>query len=243
MIKKLFFRFIYLRVMIFVYCKNLFGNYWHLVNDIYLPLKSKIGFNTLRWIVNGQYEQGEIEIIKQRIERQDRIMEIGTGLGFVSVYCAKIVGSENVYTFEANPLNIEMALRVFKKNKVSPHIQNALLADISGTIDFPINRKSRLASSSLMASGEVVKVPQLVLNDIIRDLQPNFLIMDIEGSEYDVFRMIDFQSIYKIQVELHPSILGEDKLNEIFYRLKENGFVADIFMPDGRNYFFKRVQA
>ena len=231
----------YLYVKLFVLISNLFGKYWHNVNNVYLPLMSEIGFNTLRWIVNGQYEQGEIEIIKQRIEPQDRIMEIGTGLGFVSAYCAKIVGSENVHTFEANPLNIEMALRVFKKNKVSPHIQNALLADISGTIDFPVNRKSRLASSSLLASGDAVQVPQLVLNDIIRDIQPNFLIMDIEGSEYDVFRIIDFQTIYKIQVELHPSILGEDKLNEIFYRLKENGFVADISMPDGRNYFFKRV--
>jgi len=233
----------YLYVKLFVLISNLFGKYWHNVNNVYLPLKSEIGFNTLRWIVNGQYEHGEIEIIKQRIEPQDRIMEIGTGLGFVSAYCAKIVGSENVHTFEANPLNIEMALRVFEKNKVSPHIQNALLADISGTINFPVNRKSRLASSSLLASGDAVQVPQLVLNDIIRDIQPNFLIMDIEGSEYDVFRIIDFQTIYKIQVELHPSILGEDKLNEIFYRLNENGFVADISMPDGRNYFFKRVLA
>jgi len=207
----------YLFVKLFVIISNLFGRYWHNVNGVYLPLKSMIGFNTLRWIVNGQYEQGEIEIIKQQIEPKDRIMEIGTGLGFVSVYCAKIVGSENVYTFEANPLNIEIALRVFKKNKVSPHVKNALLSDSSGMVDFPVNRKSRLASSSLMASGEVVQVPQLVLNDIIRDIQPNFLIMDIEGSEYDVFRIIDFQSIYKIQVELHPSILGEDKLNEIFY--------------------------
>lgn len=232
----------YFYVKLIVLVKNLFGVYWHAVEGVYLPIRDEIGFNTLRWIVNGQYEQGEIEIIKQRIEPQDRILEIGTGLGFVSVYCAKIVGSENVYTFEANPLNIEIALRVFKKNKVSPHLQNALLSDSRGMINFPVNRKSRLASSSLMASGEVVQVPQLVLNDIIRDIQPNFLIMDIEGSEYDVFRIIDFQSIYKIQVELHPSILGQEKLNEIFYRLKENGFVADISMPDGRNYFFKRVQ-
>jgi hypothetical protein len=114
-------------------------------------------------------------------------MEIGIGLGFVSVYCAKIVGSENVYTFEANPLNVEMALRVFRKNKVSPRIQNAFFTESSGTNDFPIKRTSLLGSSA--------------------------------------------------------SILVEDKLNEIFYRLKENGFVADSVMPGGRNYFFKRVQA
>ncbi len=229
--------------MIFVFSKNLFGIYWHRVNDVYLPIKSQVGFNTLRWIVNGQYERGEIEIIQQRIEPKDKILEIGTGLGFVSVYCAKVVGSDNVYTYEANPLNVEMAMLVFEKNKVVPHLTNAFLGDVSGMIDFPVNRESRLASSSLMSSGEFVNVPQLLLNEIIRDIKPNFLIIDIEGSEYDVFRIIDFQTICKIQVELHPSILGEDKLNEIFYLLKENGFVADISMPDGRNYFFKRVPA
>jgi FkbM family methyltransferase len=232
-----------LYVTLFVFTKNLFRNYWHVVQGVYLPLTSDIGFNTLRWIVNGQYEQGEIELIRQRIEPSDRIMEIGTGLGFVSAYCSRIVGSDQVYSFEANPLNVEMALRVYEKNNVRPHLQNALLADCKGMIDFPVNRKSRLASSLLKTSGEIVQVPQLNLNETIEALRPDFLIMDIEGAEYDVFRMIRFQTIKKIQVELHPSILGEAKMNEIFDLLRANGFVADISMPDGRNYFFKRVQA
>jgi FkbM family methyltransferase len=227
---------------LFVFTKNLFGIYWHVVQGINLPLTSDIGFNTLRWIINGQYEQGEIEIIRLRIEPTDRIMEIGTGLGFVSTYCAKIVGSDHVYSFEANPLNIEMAMRVYEKNNVRPHLQNALLSDCKGMIDFPVNRKSRLASSLLKASDEIVKVPQLSLNETIEALRPDFLIMDIEGAEYDIFSTIRFQTIKKIQVELHPSILGEARMNEIFDLLQVNGFVKDISMPDGRNFFFKRGQ-
>ncbi len=30
-------------------------------------------------------------------------MELGAGLGFLSTYCAKIMGSDNVVTYEANP--------------------------------------------------------------------------------------------------------------------------------------------
>lgn len=231
-----------LYVTIFVFAKNLFRDYWHVVQGIYLPLTSDIGFNTLRWIINGQYEQGEIELIRQRLESSDRIMEIGTGLGFVSTYCAKIVGSHNVYSFEANPLNVEIALRVYKKNNVRPHLRNALLADFKGVIDFPVNRKSRLASSLLKTSNEIVQVTKLSLNETIEEVRPDFLIMDIEGAEYEVFRMIRFHTIKKIQVELHPSILGETKIKEIFELLKGNGFVADISMLDGRNYFFKRLR-
>ena len=230
-----------LYVSLFVFIKNLFRNYWQFVQGVYLPLDSDIGFNTLRWIVNGKYEEGEIELIRQRIEPSDRILEIGAGLGFVSTYCAKIVGSDNVFSFEANPLNFEMALRVYKRNNVCPHLLNALLADCKGIIDFPVNRKSRLASSLLKTSSEIVRVPQMMLNEKIEELRPNFLIMDIEGAEYEIFKLIRFQTIKKIQVELHPSILGEVKINEIFELLKKNGFVTDMSFPDGRNYFFKQL--
>ena len=147
---------------------------------------------------------------------------------------------ENVFSFEANPLNIEIAKRVYQK-KVSPHLQNALLSDSEGSVDFPMNRKSRLASSVLKASSENIKVPQLNLNEVINDVQPNFLIMDIEGAEYDVFRIMNFQSIQKIQVELHPAILGEDKMQEIFSILQNKGFVAEVCLRDGCNYYFQSM--
>lgn len=227
-------------VSLYVAVKNWGGYAWQPVKGIMLPLLPEIGFNTLRWIVNGRYEEGEINIIEQKLVKTDRVMEIGAGLGFVSAFCAKVTGSENVYSFEANPLNIEMAKRVYQKNKVEPHLQNALLSDSEGSVDFPINRKSRLASSLLKASSEIIKVPQLNLNEVIKELQPNFLILDIEGAEYDVFRIMQFQSIQKIQVELHPAILGEDKMGEIFSILQANGFVQEISLPDGRNYYFTR---
>jgi len=230
-------------VKLYVAFKNFRGDSWQPVKGIYLPLLPEIGFNTLRWIVNGRYEEGEISIIHQKLAKEDKVLEVGTGLGFVSAFCSKVVGSENVFSFEANPLNVDIAQRVYQKNKVKPHLQNALLSDKEGTIDFPVNRKSRLASSLLKESADMVNVPQLNLNHIIKDVQPSFLIMDIEGAEYDVFRIIQFQSIRKIQVELHPAVLGEDKMEEIFSILQKNGFVIDISLPDGRNYFFTRAES
>jgi FkbM family methyltransferase len=227
-------------VGVYVIVNNLFCNYWYNVQGIFLPLKRDIGFNTLRWIINGKYEQAEIEIIKKRIEPEDKILEIGSGLGFVTAFCSKKVGSDRVFSFEANPFNFEIALLVFEKNNVKPKIQNSILSDKNGAIDFYVDRKSRLASSILHPTNEIKKIPQLNLNEIIKTLKPNFLIMDIEGAEYDIFRIINFQTINKIQVELHPAILGEKKINEIFVILKKNGFVTDISSPDGRNYFFKK---
>ena len=136
-----------------------------------------------------------------------------------------------------------MKLRVYEKNNVRPHVQNAFLADCKGLFDFLINRKSLHASSIFKDTGEIVRVPQFILIETIEAIRPDFLSKDIEGSEYDIFRMINFKTIKKIKVELHPSILGEAKMIEIFNLLKVNGFLVDISMPDGRNYFFKRKLA
>ena len=71
-------------------------------------------------------------------------------------------------------------------------------------------------------------------------LKPNFLIMDIEGAEYDIFKIIEFQTINKIQFELHPSILGEEKCGEIFSILNKNNFLIDKSISDERNFYFEK---
>jgi FkbM family methyltransferase len=226
---------------IFILFCNLVGKKWKSVKGVYLPINYSLGFNTLRWIINGQYEKDEIRIIEAKLEHSDIVLEIGTGLGFVSAYCAKKIGDSKIYTFEANPLNVETAHKVFVKNKVNPSLTNAFLADIKGTVKFSVNKKSRLASSIKIDKENNVEIQQLILNDIIAAHEPSFLVMDIEGSEYEIFKLISFQSIIKIQFELHPKIIGEQKCEEIFSILEKSHFKKDTSLSQGQNYYFYKV--
>ena len=225
-------------VFLYVNYKFIIRDSWKSIDGICLPLYSEIGFNTLRWIIDGEYEIGEINIIKNTIERDDIILEIGTGLGFVSSYCAKITSSSQVFTFEANPLNYELAKSVFFKNNVSPSIKNAYLTNEEGFVDFPINQKSRLASSIKDNTNAFYTIQKLNLNKVIAEIKPTYLIMDIEGAEFDVFSIINFQTIKKIQFELHPSILDKSKCDFIFNLLSENSFQLDTTNSLHPNYYF-----
>jgi len=227
-------------VSLYVTYKLIIGKPWRSIDGVSLPLFSDIGFNTLRWIINGKYEIGEINIIKNTIQKEDIILEIGTGLGFISSYCAKVTHSSQVFTFEANPLNYETAKSVFKKNMVSPIIKNALLSDEEGVVNFPINQKSRLASTIKSKSDKFVTIQKLNLNKIIKDITPTYLIMDIEGAEFDVFSIINFQTIKKIQFELHPSKLDKSKCDFIFNLLLENEFELDKSNSIDPNYYFSK---
>jgi FkbM family methyltransferase len=214
---------------------------WKRIKGIWLPLDWAIGFNTLRWIVNGRYENGEVEIISKTLTYEDKVLEVGTGFGFVTSFCSLIVGDERVFSFEANPFNAEMARRVFQKNKVNPTLKNVMLGQKYGVVNFPINSKNRLASSLLDSSTEMIKVSIEPLNEVIRHLKPTFLVMDIEGGEYEIVRLIEPLTIKKIQFELHPELLGDDKCNELFIILGKHGFEKDEYLSRHPNYFYQRI--
>lgn len=227
-------------VHVLVLARKLTGNPWMPVQGIQLPVSPEIGFNTLRWIIDGTYEVGEFRLVEKHLNSTDRVLEIGTGLGFMSAYCAKRIGSTQVYSFEANPYNLETAKRVYAKNQVQPHLRLALLADKAGMVSFPVDRKSRLASSALVTQMETVEVEQLDINAVIHEIAPTFLIMDIEGAEFDLLPLIQFQTIRKIQAEFHPHLLGQSKVDQLIQWLATNGFRLVEQLPDGRNFYFER---
>lgn len=213
---------------------------WKKVEGIFLPVNINIGFNVLRWILNERYEDGEINIIKNRITSGDIVLEIGTGLGFISSFCSKKIGAENVFTYEANILNLPVIKSVFRKNEVSPNLTNGLLSNTDGEFLFPINAKNRLGSGTAINTDKKAIIPMINLNGEIKKINPTFLIMDIEGGEYEIFSIIDFQSIKKIQFELHPEIIGKEKCHKIFEILDINNFKKDEIVSSGVNFYFYR---
>src|SRR3954465_8286744 len=54
-------------------------------------------------ISKGGYERDELRLIGMVLSPSDVVLELGAGLGLVSAFCAKRVGSGRVFAFEANP--------------------------------------------------------------------------------------------------------------------------------------------
>ncbi|HET9058235.1 MAG TPA: FkbM family methyltransferase [Chitinophagaceae bacterium] len=213
---------------------------WKTIAGIHLPIKLKFGYSVLRFIDNGTYEISEAQIVLSKLQQGDTVLELGSGIGFISALCAKQIGSTSIHTYEANPLLMPLIKKLYLKNKVSPYFSNALLtADEGG---FFVSGKNFLASTqkeSTETRYDRVKVPVLNLNRVIYNIKPTYLIMDIEGSEYDVFKIIDFQTIQKVQFELHERLLDKAKVDFIFTKLQEEGFKPDS-ISDSRNFYFSR---
>lgn len=207
---------------------------------VMLPLKHPlISPGIGKEIYFGDYERKEAEIVSQRLEHGDVVMEVGAGLGFLSAYCAKIIGSERVFAYEANPALMEVIDQTHAANGVRPTVFNALLADGAGRTRFFVEEEfwaSTTVKDGTRNSKEI-EVEQLDLNSEIARIRPTFLIVDIEGGEADLFPLADLSGVQKICVETHPHILGNGGVSRLLALLFERGFVLDLSLIR-KNVFF-----
>ncbi|MCD6298054.1 MAG: FkbM family methyltransferase [Deltaproteobacteria bacterium] len=200
-----------------------------------------ISKNIMNFIYWGAYEGEEVAILSKVLKPTDKVLEIGSGLGFLTIFCAKQIGSENVVAYEANPLLVDKIKENFSLNNVNPDIRNAVLDDIESEVDFFVE-DSFWSSSTVRRSDEakVIKVKTRDINDTLLDTQPNFIIMDIEGGEKELIYKINFDSIDKLLIEIHPHVIGNTQATSIIAYLFEKGFELDFALSKGNVFYFTK---
>ena len=217
------------------------------LKGVKISLGKHLSNNIKEAMVSGHYESAESKMIESKLDNNDVVMELGTGIGFIASYCAKKIGSENVNTYEANP-SLEPHIRKnFELNNVTPNLTMCFLSDSEGEQTFYVERD--FWSSSIVRRSKDAKkvaIPIKKTNDEIRRINPSFLIVDIEGGEDNLFQHIDFHNIKKISIELHTSILGEKQISEIKNKLKDHGFEIDSSISNAipkfkEELYFERV--
>lgn len=209
---------------------------------IRLPLKHPAITPPIRRdIYFGEYERKEVEIIRQRLANDDIVMEVGAGIGFLSAFCAREIGGQRVFAYEANPALMDVIKQIHADNGVAPNMRNVLLGQGDGEREFFLE-KDFWASSLIRSDSttEVIRVPQVDLNTEINRIAPTFLIVDIEGGEYEFFQLADLKKVQKICVEVHPHVLGNRRISEIVARLIDQGFSLDFGCMRKNVLFFSR---
>ncbi|AFY40741.1 methyltransferase FkbM family [Nostoc sp. PCC 7107] len=173
----------------------------------------------------GEYESSELRAVKSKLSTNDIVMELGAGIGLLSSYCAKRIGSERVFTYEANP-RLEIPIReTYQINQVLPNLEICLVGEENGEQTFYVGKN--FWSSSIIPWNEGAKpitVAVKSFNQEIRKINPSFLIIDIEGGEYDLLKYADFYNVKKLVIEIHPKAIGQDKAIFVKSKLAEMGF-------------------
>jgi len=193
----------------------------------------------VRQIYAERYERGEARCLAASLRRGDVVVEVGGGLGFISTLCALEVGSKSVHTFEGNPALIERIRRTYELNNVAPSLTNAMLGCGGRERSFFVEHEF-LSSSPIRRSerAEKIAVPELDVNQLIGELQPTVVVMDIEGGEAELVPLVNWSGVRALVIELHPGVLGAERTLTVIELLERAGFSENLRVSSTRKKLF-----
>jgi FkbM family methyltransferase len=198
-------------------------------------------------IYNEDYESLESEIIKRTLNAEDRVLEFGAGIGFISTLCALRLGRSDVVTaFEANPKLECVCRRTFTLNGVKPELVMAAVSAVAGKIKFNAF-ETYLSSSNKDRSNKTLKndtifVPAVAVEDAIKRYRPTYIISDVEGAEVDIFSAGTLRGVRKLCLELHPHVVGHEPINKMMDHLRSIGFQLHYDLACRKRVYLTRVQ-
>jgi FkbM family methyltransferase len=192
-----------------------------------------------------RYERGEARCVLRRLAPDDVVLEVGAGIGFLSALCARRVGSARVTAVEANPALLPRIRATWAANGVAPTLVHGVLARAAGEAELLVARE--FAASSLHPASDAaealhrVRVPRLAASELLAQVAPTCLVVDIEGGEAELLPAIDWSGVRKLILELHPHVIGEAKVRELLALLAAQGFGEERALSSTRKKFFSRA--
>jgi FkbM family methyltransferase len=183
-------------------------------------------------IIRGRYESTESKALKAHIRSDDRVLELGGGLGLISALASKIVKSGEVVSVEANPRMVHYIAQVHALNGIQATVLNAIVAKSDTAKAAPFYLRKNFWSSSMSPQPadyvETVQVPVRGINELVQQYQPTVAIIDIEGGETELIAGNWPDQLRLIIMEVHTDVIGNDGLQRIKDFFVKAGFSANL---------------
>ena len=202
--------------------------------------------NIAKAVRAGHYEGKEAREIVRIIQDDERVLELGAGIGYVSSLIAKDPRTQAVRTYEANPQLLPVIQEVHALNDVTNvEVINEILSNDlrAPSVKFYI-RHDFWASSMLEKPWkykQAIDVPVSSFSGVVESFRPTLIVCDIEGGELDLFRNANLEGVKKVYVELHQKVLGRRGMKEVFDVMSARGFHYDQHHSHGSVVLFSHV--
>ena len=189
-------------------------------------------------IINTILQQNQIKV-------GDIVFDIGSNAGAITVPMAHLCGAAgHVHAFDPYPWNATATKHNAELNGLSNVTAHAV--GLSNR-DFEISVSPN--DARIFAASEAADAQKLKIHDIRRymNLRPNFLKIDIEGSEHDLFEDKDpaiWSSVERFVLEFHPYWIqprGIDPKSSLQHIIN-SGFDLHFHQPDQPRFKVEEFQ-
>jgi FkbM family methyltransferase len=190
----------------------------------------------------GRYETKELAGLVGVIRPGDAVLELGAGLGFISAFIARALAPRRVVAVEADPVVAAFARRNHALNGVAVELRQGLVARQAGEV--VLHRQPGFWGHSTTwhpDSQDSVALPALGFADLLAEVGPDVLVMDVEGGEATLFDGMDLSGVRAISLEVHRRLTGLAGIRDLFMTLGGAGFAYEPTWSEGPIVVFHRV--
>ena len=183
----------------------------------------------------GNRELAFMAIMNDTVNDGMTCIDLGSNIGYTTLVMLNNVGNDGiVYAIEPDPHNLELLTKSIEANNLTnrAEIIQAAISNTDGELDFWMAENGPNLSSvqKTKHSTKKITVPCYSLNKFLEDRRyPNFIKMDIEGHEVQVFEGgLDYfdknnEGETNILLEVHPQFYDKDndmgKMVRDYYKL------------------------
>ncbi|MEM7566702.1 MAG: FkbM family methyltransferase [Pseudomonadota bacterium] len=216
-------------------------------------------FGVVKGILKGWYEASEVKVARALLKPEDRVVELGAGLGMVTCALSAIVGPANVIAFEPNAEIAPRARHHLALNGFDTRVEEGLCrprACLAQTQqarpESPAKARFRLAkafwASGLEAEGRdggdgpLVDVAVRPLEDVLAAHRASILVMDIEGGEIEILEEADLTGLRAIALETHEGMVGRGRTNAAIRAACARGFDIDFALTQDGIVVLRRAE-
>ena len=169
------------------------------------------------------------------IKSNDTIVDIGAHVGYFTILAAKNANLGTVYSVEPHKESIELLKKNLELNNLkNVETINAAIAKTTGRISLYIDKNDQIGNTIIKKNNQNLSenVNALSLEDFMNNNQIekiDFLKMDCEGAEFEIFYNLDkelLKKIKKISAEIHEynETVSLEELKEFF---EKNNFIVN----------------
>lgn len=169
------------------------------------------------------------------IKKNDVIIDIGSHVGFFTIYAAKLASEGKIYAFEPASNSFELLKKNIEMNKLSNVItENYAVLKNSGTATLFVDKNFAIGNTMFGAGSHsekeiVTAISMLNIFDKYQIKRVDLLKLDCEGAEFEIILNLtknELEKIVKISAEIHHNI-GNYTVEELSGFLKDNNFSVE----------------
>lgn len=167
------------------------------LRGVVIPITERFSPTMVAAVESGAYEAAEHALLAELLTPGDRLLELGTGCGYLAVAAAMIIGARSVTTVEADPEMEATIRKTFEANALHPQL---IIGAVGNGRPLTVERAADFWSTTTREGGEQ---GSLTLAELIEDYDPSVIACDIEGGEAGICGTHLPSSVRAIVIESH----------------------------------------